>query len=139
MHGRRREFFQGGHYWIFPKIFLRGAKNSEICFLPLEIKKTAYLLKFSNSCPSTDIHMLCAGKVCAKQLKNMGNFKRFDTIPNNEILLNLIRKMKYLTDQFRLFLHWQHNWHFYGQLAVATYVLPCLCISVDRWRNRLAA
>jgi len=32
----------------------------------------------------------------------MGNFKRFNTIPNNEILLNLIRKMKYLTDQFQL-------------------------------------
>jgi len=27
---------------------------------------------------------------------------RFNTIPNSEILLNLIRKMKYLTDQFQL-------------------------------------
>jgi len=32
----------------------------------------------------------------------MGNFKRFDTIPNSEILLNHIRKRKYLTDQFQL-------------------------------------
>ena len=30
------------------------------------------------------------------------NFKRFNTIPNSEILLNLIRKMKYFTDQFQL-------------------------------------
>jgi len=30
------------------------------------------------------------------------NFKRFTNILNSEILLNLIRKMKYLTDQFQL-------------------------------------
>jgi len=30
------------------------------------------------------------------------NFKRFNTILNSEILLNLIHKMKYLTDQFQL-------------------------------------
>jgi len=43
VHGRRREFFQGGgHKWIFPKVFLREAKSGEICFLPLEIKKTAF-------------------------------------------------------------------------------------------------
>jgi len=62
---------------------------------------------------------------------------------NNEILLNLIRKMKYLTDQFQfcfcfcidntkqlyLFLHWQHNWHPYSR-QLATYALSCLCIPV---------
>jgi len=30
------------------------------------------------------------------------NFKRFNNIPNSETLLNLIRKMKYLTDKFQL-------------------------------------
>jgi len=45
---------------------------------------------------------LCAGNVCATPLKNLGNFKRFNTIPNSEILLNLIRKMKYSTDRFQL-------------------------------------
>jgi len=30
------------------------------------------------------------------------NFKRFNTILNSEILLNLIRKMKYLTGQLHL-------------------------------------
>jgi len=33
--------------------------------------------------------------------KNWCNFKRFNTILNSEILLNLIRKMKYLTDEFQ--------------------------------------
>jgi len=30
------------------------------------------------------------------------NFKRFNNILNSEILLNLIRKMKYFTDQIQL-------------------------------------
>jgi len=46
---------------------------------------------------------MCAGKVRATSLKNLGNFKRFNTIPNSEILLNLICKMKYVTDQFQLY------------------------------------
>jgi len=52
---------------------------------------------------------LCVGKVRATPLNLLGNFKRFSTIRNREILLNLIRKMKYLTDQFQLFLYsyWQ--------------------------------
>ena len=40
----------------FSKSFSRGAKSDEICFLPPETKKTAFLLKFSNSCPSSDTH-----------------------------------------------------------------------------------
>jgi len=48
--------------------------------------------------------------VCRKNFvphhQNIGviwcNFKRFNTILNIENLLNLIRKMKYLTDQFQL-------------------------------------
>jgi len=31
------------------------------------------------------------------------NFKRFNNILHGEIFLNLIRKIKYLTDQFQLF------------------------------------
>jgi len=48
-------FSKVGHYWIFPKAFLGGG-SGEIRFLPLETKKTAFLLKFSNSCPPSDTH-----------------------------------------------------------------------------------
>jgi len=48
-------FSKVGHYWIFPKAFL-GGESGEIRFLPLETKKTAFLLKFSNSCPPSDTH-----------------------------------------------------------------------------------
>jgi len=34
--------FPGGDKWIFPNVFLRGAKCGEICFLPLDFKKTAF-------------------------------------------------------------------------------------------------
>jgi len=35
-------------------------------------------------------------------IKNWCNFNRFNTILNGEFLLNLLRKRKYLTDQFQL-------------------------------------
>ena len=47
----RKEFFQGGPLLDF---FLGWAKSGEICFLPLETKKQHFLLKFSNSSPSSD-------------------------------------------------------------------------------------
>jgi len=54
--GVGRNFSKVGHYWIFPKVFLRGAKSGEIYFSPLETKKVAFLLKLSNSCPPSDTH-----------------------------------------------------------------------------------
>jgi len=43
MHGRRKDFFQGGSVEDFPIIFFRGGgKSGEICFLPLEIEKTTF-------------------------------------------------------------------------------------------------
>jgi len=42
-HGRRKDFFQGESVGDFPKIFSRGSKSGEICFLPLEIEKTTFL------------------------------------------------------------------------------------------------
>jgi len=46
----------------FYKSFSTGAKSGVIWFLPLE-KKSAFLLKFSNSCPSSDTYMLvCRNK-----------------------------------------------------------------------------
>jgi len=52
MHGRRKEVFQGGPLVDFSKRFSTGAKSCEICFLPLEIKKTAFFAEISNSCPT---------------------------------------------------------------------------------------
>jgi len=72
-------------------------------FYHAKSRKQPFLLKFSNSCPSSNIHIcLRLGNVRVTPLKTLGNFKRFNTIPNSEILLNLIRKMKYLTDQSQL-------------------------------------
>ena len=34
--------FCGAHEEIFPKFFLRGGKNGEICFFPLETTKTTF-------------------------------------------------------------------------------------------------
>jgi len=72
----------------FSKSFSRG-ESGEIWFLSLETKKTPICSR--------------VGKVSATSLNNLGNFKRFNTIPNSEILLNLIRKLKYLTDLFQLY------------------------------------
>ena len=101
--GVGRNFSRGGTSGFFQK-FSAGGKSGEICFLSLEIKKQHYLLKFSNSCPSSDTHMLVCRKCSCHTIKNLGNFKRFNTILNSEILLNHIRKKKYLTDKFQLWL-----------------------------------
>jgi len=42
VHGRRKDFFQGGPLGHFSKIFLGGGKYGEICFFPLETKKTTF-------------------------------------------------------------------------------------------------
>ena len=59
-------------------------------------------LKFLWGGPTAFHTALGVGKVRATPLNNLGNSKRFNIIPNSEISLNLIRKMKYLTDQFQL-------------------------------------
>ena len=84
--------------------------------------------------------MLVWEKFRATASKNWRNFKCFNTNLNSEILLNLIRKMKYLSDQFLLFfvfalttlnsyilfLHWQHNWHPYRQLVTYGFLVFAL-------------
>jgi len=57
----------------------------------------AEFLKFP---PSFRQPCSCIGEVRATPLKNWGNYKRFNTILNIEILLN--GKMRYLTDKFQL-------------------------------------
>jgi len=43
-HGRRKDIFHGGPLGDFSKIFL-GVKSGEICFFPLETKKTTFFGK----------------------------------------------------------------------------------------------
>jgi len=85
------------------------AKSREIWFSPLETKKAACFDNFSNTCPIPTPKLVCRKKFVPHHY--WCNFNRFNTILNNEILLNLIGKMKYLTDQFQvfLFLHWQYQ------------------------------
>jgi len=127
----------------FSKVFSRGDKSGGICFLQLKTKKTAFfaeifkhLLLFQHPC-------LCVGKSACHTIKNWCDFKRFNTIPNSEILLNLIRKMKCLTYQFQLsFCIGNTNSCIYfcignkigiltDNLLIAAYALSCLCLPVS--------
>jgi len=109
---------------IFSRGALLGGQSGEIWFLPLETGKQPVLLRFSNSRHP----YLCGGKCLCHTIKKWSNFNRFNTIPNKESLLNLIRKRNIRqinfncfcignTKQPYLFLHWQHNWHPYRQLS----------------------
>jgi len=73
-----RYFSRGGTSAFFQKFFC-GAKSGETCFLPLEIKKTAFLAELFNPAPLPTPKGLCVGKVYATPLKNLGNFKCFNT------------------------------------------------------------
>jgi len=90
--GVGRNFSRGVTSGFFQK-FLRGAKRGEIWFLPLEIKKNSiFYWNFQIPAHLPTPICFCVGKVCAKPQKIWGNFKRFNTIRNSKILLNLIRK-----------------------------------------------
>ena len=103
MHGRRNDFFQGGPLVDLSKSFSTGGQKWwNLVFTTRNWENSIFCWNFQIPAPLQTSICLCVGKVCAKQLKNTGNSKRFNTIPNSEILLNLVRKMKYLTDQFQL-------------------------------------
>ena len=102
VHGRRKDLFQGGALVDFSKSFFRGDESGEICFLPLETNKTAFFAEVFKLLPSSRHPCLCAGKSSCHTIQNWCNLKRFNTILNCKILLNLVDKMKYLTDQFQL-------------------------------------
>ena len=71
-------------------------------FYHSKLRKRPFLLKCSNSCPLFRRPCLCVGKTSCYTIKTWCNFKRINTFLNSQILLNLIHKMKYLTDQFQL-------------------------------------
>jgi len=51
VHGRPKDFFQRGPRVDFSKSVTTGANCGEICFLPLEIKKTALFADFFKFLP----------------------------------------------------------------------------------------
>ena len=139
--------FPGRTLVDFSKSFSRGAKSGEICILPhSKLRKEPFLLKFSNFWIHSDTHALVSKKVHATPSKLSCNFKRFNTILNSEIVLNLIGKIKYLTDQFQLCFFFtlvtlNCRIYFYigniigiltaDNLLVAAYALSCLCVPVS--------
>jgi len=150
--------FPGRALVDFSKSFSRRAKSGEIRILPhSKLRKEPFLLKFSNSCIPFDTHALVSKKVRATPSKLSCNFKRFNTLLNSEILLNLIGKMKYLTGQFQLcfcfcigntklsylFLHWQHNWHPYSRQLASCCICFVLslhsCVERNFWLHVMCA
>jgi len=57
-------FSRGSHWWIFPKVFLWGAKNGEIWFLPLEIKKKAFFAEIFKFLPLFGHPLVCRKSLC---------------------------------------------------------------------------
>jgi len=101
VHGRWKDFSQDATGRFFQKFFYGGGRKVvKFAFCHSKPRKQPFLPKFSNSCPPSDTHA-CAGKSSCHTIKNWCNFERFNTILNSEIVLYLIRKMKYLTDQFQ--------------------------------------
>ena len=75
--------FPGGSLVDFFKSFLRGPNVVKFVFHHLKLRKQHFVLKFSNSCPSSDTHLLVCRKSSCHTTKNLGNFKRFNTFPNS--------------------------------------------------------
>jgi len=68
VHGHRKEFFQGALVKFFQQYFRRGT-SGEICFLPLETKKTVLFAEIYKFLPLFRHPCLCVGKVRAAPLK----------------------------------------------------------------------
>jgi len=104
VHGRRKEFLQGGPLVDFSKSFSWvGQKWWNLFFTTRNYENSIFCWNFQIPAPLPTPKCLRVGNVRATPLNNLGNFKRFNTVPNSEIIiLNLIRNMKYVTDQFQL-------------------------------------
>jgi len=90
VHGRQKEFFQGGGtIGFFLTFFYGGPKVVKFVFYHSKLRALfAEIFKFLPLFQHPYACVLCVGKVRATPLKIWGNFKRFKTIPNSEILLN---------------------------------------------------
>jgi len=70
VHGRRKKFFQGGTSEFFQTFFFGGPKVLKLGLYHSKLRKQHFLLKFSNSCPSSDTHACVQEKVRATPLKS---------------------------------------------------------------------
>jgi len=66
----------------------------------LTVLRCRTVLPDGHFCNNAILHACVQEKFRAIPSTYWCNFKRFNTILKSEVLLNLIRKMKYLTDQF---------------------------------------
>ena len=130
---------------IFPDEALVDCSKSFSSGWPQVVKFVFIIRNQENSLFYRNFQIPVEENVHATPLKLWCNFNRFNTIPISEILLNLSRKIKYLTDQFQLRfcfcigntkqLYFICIGNTIGILAdnllVATYALSCLCIPVS--------
>ena len=129
VHERRKDFIQGALVDFF-KSFSKGAKSGGIFFSPLTTKKTAFFAEIFKFLPPSDTHA-CLEKSSCHPSNNWCNFKRFNTILNMKFCCILCAKWNIWQINFNcvflfvfatlnsyiLFLHLQHNWYPYRQLA----------------------
>jgi len=67
----------GGTSGYFPKFFYGGPKVVKLGFYHSKLRKQRFLLRFSNSCPSSDTHVLLRRKSSCHTIKNFGLFQAF--------------------------------------------------------------
>jgi len=105
-----RIFSGGGTSGFFQTFFWGGAKVVKFVFYHPKLRKHPFLLKFQIPVLLPTPVLVCGKNLC-HTIKNWYNFKRFNTILNSEILLNLPTQNqilgRYISIKF-LFLHWQH-------------------------------
>ena len=68
-NGCWKELFQRGHEWIFPSVST-GANVVKFGFYHSKFRTQPFLLNFSNSCPSSNTHMLACRKCSCHTTKN---------------------------------------------------------------------
>jgi len=67
-----RNFSRGDTSGFFQKFFYGGPKVVKFGFNHSKLRKHPFLQKFSNSCPSSDTHMLVCGKSSCHTIKKFG-------------------------------------------------------------------
>ena len=72
VHGHRKEFLQGGTSGFFQQFFYGGPKVVKFGFYHSKLRKQRFLLKFSNSCPSSDTCMLVCRDCSCHTVKKFG-------------------------------------------------------------------
>jgi len=95
--------FPGGPSVDFSKNFsMGGAKVVKFAVYHSKLRKEPFFAEIFKFLTPFRHPCLCVGKSSCHTIKNWCNFERLNTILDSEILLNLIRIMKYLADQIQL-------------------------------------